>query len=247
MTNRVRRIAGGRVYTVAGGAGKLVPDQIAFDGAGNLYITEPSKNRVWKRAPDWKMTIIAGSPTGTAGYSGDGGPGNAAKLRAPSGVTATPNGYVYIADEGNHRVRRVDPDGRIRHWLGNGADVVVPAVFDGTSAEFALLPRPQGITWVKGHLYVQSGARVISVSPDRLHVTYVGFPGSIGNSGDGKPAGTLASATTCCSRCRALGSSCSTSTQTGCVKSPPRGPPHPDLAGGGQVSWWRLYVMVPLG
>ena len=35
---------------------------------------------------------------------------------------------------------------------------------------------------------MQSGARVISVTPDRLHVTYVGFPGSIGNSGDGLPA-----------------------------------------------------------
>jgi len=55
-----------------------------------------------------------------------------------------PAGKVSIADEGNHRVRRVSAGGTITHWLGNGANVLTPSPFDGMMAELGLLLRPQG-------------------------------------------------------------------------------------------------------
>ena len=51
------------------------------------------------------ITTIAG--TGTAGYSGDGGPSTAAKLNAPSGVAIDPSGNMYIADYNNFRIRKI--------------------------------------------------------------------------------------------------------------------------------------------
>jgi len=189
LTNRVRRITAGRVYTVAGGGPAIVPEQLAFDPAGNLYITEPTKHRVWKRATDGRLTVFAGSPTGAAGFGGDGGPATAALLRAPSGVAADPAGNVYVADRNNHRVRRIDAAGTITTFAGNGADVVIPDMaFDGTEAQFLLLPRPRGIAWGDGRLFVQSAARVVAITPDTLHVTYVGSPARIGDSGDRGPA-----------------------------------------------------------
>lgn len=187
LTHRVRRLSGGKVYTVAGGGTKILPDQLAFDAKLNLYITEPTKHRVWKRTPDGAMTIFAGSATGVAGYRGDGGPATQALLRSPSSVVAGPDGTVYVADRGNHRIRRVDPNGRIRLWAGNGADSVGPWMFDGTSAEFLLFPLPSGLAWANGRLYAGSGNRIVAITPDRNHITYVGFPAMPGDSGDGGP------------------------------------------------------------
>ena len=65
------------------------------------------------------ITTIAGN--GTAGYSGDGGSATSAQLNNASGVCKDISGNIYIADWGNHRVRKVDPAGIITTIAGNGA------------------------------------------------------------------------------------------------------------------------------
>ena len=86
------------------------------------------------------ISTIAGS--GTSGFSGDGGPAISAQLGAPPGVAVDTAGSVYIADESNHRIRRVTAAGVISTMAGTGA-----AAFggDGGSATSAQLNTPGGV------------------------------------------------------------------------------------------------------
>lgn len=68
--------------------------------------------------------------TGSSGFSGDGGPAISARLTRPTSVAIRPDGSIVIADQGNYRVRQVDPQGRVSTIAGNGA-IGVPA--DGSS------------------------------------------------------------------------------------------------------------------
>lgn len=80
---------------------------IAVDSAGNLYLADTSNSRIRKVTADGTITTIAG--TGGLGYSGDGGPANAAKFFFPSGVTVDAAGHIYVSDNQNYRVRLLTP------------------------------------------------------------------------------------------------------------------------------------------
>jgi DNA-binding beta-propeller fold protein YncE len=64
------------------------------------------------------ITTIAG--TGGASFCGDAGPATSACLKFPQGVATDAKGNVYVADTQNHRVRKIDPHGRITTFAGNG-------------------------------------------------------------------------------------------------------------------------------
>ena len=68
--------------------------------------------------PDGTVATVAG--TGTPGYAGDDGPATQALLRRPCDVASDLAGNLYIADSRNHRIRRVDPSGRIAAAAGSG-------------------------------------------------------------------------------------------------------------------------------
>ncbi len=120
--NRIYRVdSGGRVSIVAGAieragfagdggpsaAGRLrLPDGIARVG-GNLYFSDTGNQRVRRvDAVTGVITTVAGD--GTAGYAGDGGPASAARLNKPRGLAADAAGRLYIADQLNQRIRRID-------------------------------------------------------------------------------------------------------------------------------------------
>src|SRR5262249_13941511 len=87
------------------------PAGLAFDAAGNLYISDGNNECVRKFSPaDGKVTtVVASCDQGVngAGFAGDGGPATAARLSAPEGLTVDAAGNLYIADAGNYRVRMV--------------------------------------------------------------------------------------------------------------------------------------------
>ena len=62
------------------------------------------------RKVDGSGTITTVAGTGTAGFSGDGGPATSAELNGPDGVAVDGSGNLYIADSDNHRVRKVEVD-----------------------------------------------------------------------------------------------------------------------------------------
>ena len=118
--NRVRKVdATGRITTVAGTAAAGYagdggdataahlsgPRSVAEADDGGILIADRSNNRIRRIAPDGVIATVAGN--GSSGFAGDGGPATAARLDAPSGVTATGGGGFLVADSNNHRLRRV--------------------------------------------------------------------------------------------------------------------------------------------
>lgn len=99
---------------------------VAVDRNGNLYIADSANNRIRKVTPSGVITTIAGVATitryfaGSGGYSGDGGPASEASLNNPVDVAVDSTGNVYVADQGNNRVRKIGIDGKIWTVAGNG-------------------------------------------------------------------------------------------------------------------------------
>jgi trimeric autotransporter adhesin len=121
----------------AAGAELNVPQGLAVDADGNLYIADSLNHRVRMVSPQGVITTFAG--TGTAGFSGDGGPARLAQMSAPSALTFDSAGNLYIVDSSiafnclsatwvcnampgvtNQRIRKVDKNGIITTVAGNG-------------------------------------------------------------------------------------------------------------------------------
>lgn len=161
------------------------PYQMARDAGGNLYIVDRGAHRVRKVDPAGTITTLAG--TGTAGFGGDGGPATEAQLSAPRGVAVDAQGNVYIADSGNHRVRRVTPDGLISTIAGTGRPEFAG---DGGPAREASLASPQSLAVdAQGNLYIAdvTNRRVRRIGTDGIITTVAGNGGE-GAGGDGGPA-----------------------------------------------------------
>ena len=157
---------GGTIVTVAQ-VGH--PRGLAVLRDGSFLVAEPYLNRVQRVARDGAITTVAG--TGSAGFSGDGGPATAAELDFVHGVAAMPDGGFVLADTLNDCIRRVLPDGRIE------------TVARGVSA-------PRGIaTYPDGRILVADSGdnRVRLVALDGSIETVAGT-GEAGFSGDGGPA-----------------------------------------------------------
>jgi sugar lactone lactonase YvrE len=187
-----------RIETVAGSAnlgdgGPATAAQfgaiqgIALDRWGNLYVADTDRHRVRKINTAGIVSTLAG--TGVPGFSGDGAPAPAAQLNLPYGLAADLAGYVYIADLGNHRIRRVSPDGTITTIAGNGRKASGP---DGGQAVETPLLTPRNVAVdAAGYLYISEfeGHRVRRVAPDGKIWTVAGT-GIAGFRGDGGPAAT---------------------------------------------------------
>ena len=160
-------------------------DGIAIDKRANIYISRHDHNTIDRIDKNGMLTRFAG--TGTAGYSGDGGPALQATLKIPAGLLTDDKGNIYIADRENHVVRKVDPKGIITTIAGNGT-----AGFsgDGGPAVKASFHFPSGLALdSKGNLYIsdRSNNRVRVVTPKGIVNTYAGN-GEEGYGGDSGPA-----------------------------------------------------------
>ncbi len=197
MNNRIRKVTKGVIATIAGngtiafsggngsplGAQLNLPQGVAVDDNGNLYIADSASNRVFK-VSHGVVTTIAGN--GAAGFSGDNGPAANAQLNSPQGVAIDASGNVYITDTMNNRIRKVT-SGVITTVVGNGTPGYSG---DGGPALSAQLDDPQGGLAVDsaGNLYVADtfNGRIREVSNGVI--TTVAGNGRFGSSGDGGPA-----------------------------------------------------------
>jgi len=129
------------------GSGFSSPAAIAIDASGNTYLADTGHNIVLRYNSEGTPTVIAG--TGTAGNSGNGGLATAAVLSAPSAVTVTPDGAIYIADTGNSVVRRIDPVTGVINIAAGGASSTCAAALDafgnGCVGTQANLSSPAGL------------------------------------------------------------------------------------------------------
>jgi sugar lactone lactonase YvrE len=161
------------------------PEGLAVAPDGSLFLSDGFNHAVFRVDPDGSAERIAG--TGAPGFSGDGGPASEAMLFRPADLRLDAKGNLFIADVRNHRVRRVDPSGRIATVAGTGEPGFSP---DGTPAVAAQLDTPWGLGLDReDRLLIGDGAnhRVRRIEPDGRLVTIAGS-GRRGYGGDGGSA-----------------------------------------------------------
>ena len=161
------------------------PRGVVADSAGNVYVADPRDHRVRRIDAEGTITTLAG--TGRAGFSGDGGPADEARLDRPEAVATDGAGNVYVADSANHRVRRIDAEGTITTLAGTG---VRGDGGDGGSATAAQLAYPAGVAVDgAGNVYVADtwNHRVRRIDTEGTITTLAGL-GSPGYGGDAAPA-----------------------------------------------------------
>jgi RHS repeat-associated protein len=161
---------------------------VATDSAGNVYIGDSQNNCVRKlTVATGIITTVAGN--GTRGFSGDGGPATGATLAYPSGLALDSAGNLFIADEDNARIRRVDAStGTITTVAGNGQWAYGG---DGGSATSAELSFPSGVVVdTSGNLYIADyfNQRIRKVTASTGIITTIGGNGTEAASGDGGSA-----------------------------------------------------------
>lgn len=193
------------ITTVAGGgpadganalaANLWQPEQVAIDGAGNMYIAVFHGHRVFRMDASGKLKLVAG--TGAPGFSGDGGPAANATLNSPSGVAIDSKGNLLITDAFNNRIRRVDAaTGIITTVVGNGSTTAADGVA-ATSSGLNLTTQPEDwpppgnvLVDPNDNLFIADtyNSRIRRVDAKTGVITTVAGTGQQGVAGDGGPA-----------------------------------------------------------
>ena len=183
----------GTVTTVAGTAvggssgndgpaslAQVNPTQVVIGPGGDLYFDDTNSYRTI--GPPGIIHAFAG--TGTAGFSGDGGPAVDGTFGEDvDGISADTYGNVYLGDPGNHRIRKVDPAGIITTIAGTGES---GSTGDGGPATQAAIDTPKAIAVdAIGDIYFSDDGSnsVRRIDPTGIITTIAGT-GAAGFSGD---------------------------------------------------------------
>jgi sugar lactone lactonase YvrE len=155
-----------------------LPDDVAVDRTGNLYVADTDNHTVRKITPDGTVTTLAG----LAGVSGTtDGLGSAARFYWPAGIAVDSYGNVYVADTYNQTIRKITPGGLVTTLAGiAGSNGNIDGI--GTAAAFNY---PSGVAVDgAGNLYVSEiyNFDVCKITPAGAVTTLAGMAGAGGNS-----------------------------------------------------------------
>ncbi len=169
----INTFAGSAAYTTSGDGGPAIdagiywPRGIAFDHKGNMYFVD--NNTVRKVDAAGIVTTIAGD--GIPGFSGDSSLAVAAKLNDPQGMAIDKAGNLYIAEQNNHVVRKVDTNGIITTFAGNYYYSGGYGAYWGP-ADSAGLAWPTGLAFdTSGNLYIADMAgniNIVNIATDSI-------------------------------------------------------------------------------
>jgi sugar lactone lactonase YvrE len=166
------------------GAAFTGPTGVAIDAQGFVYVAENGGHRIRKIAPDGTTSLLAGN-----GDAGDAeGQGVAAAFNYPIGVAVDTNGFVYVGDQSNHKIRKIAPDGTTTTLAGDGDAGYLDGM--GSTAQFSA---PGGVAVdPQGNVYVADtfNFRIRKVAPDGTTSTLAGNGDAGYVDGTGGPAGT---------------------------------------------------------
>ncbi len=193
-------LAAGEITTVIGGdrasgdgdlaiqASLNSPNAIVFDKAGNLLIADTNNHRIRKiDLVTGKITTIAGN--GKPGFTGDGEPAITAGLNFPTAIALGERDSLFIADSGNNRIRRVDPDSSVITTVAGNGDTNQDR--DGVLATETTLTSPFALAIDKaGNLYTLQAKsfRIRYIDANSRTITTVAGNGQPGVSKDGEKA-----------------------------------------------------------
>jgi uncharacterized protein (TIGR03437 family) len=193
LNNQATIVAGSTTGSFAGDNGAADaarlngPAAAVYDANGNLFLADERNHRVRRVSLTGTITTIAG--TGSAGYSGDGGPAIQARLNSPRGLAFDRFGNLLIADSANHVVRRVAVNGVMTTFAGNNFNGFRG---DGGPATTAMLDTPSAVLADPNtnDVYIADtrNHRVRRVSSSGLISTYAGSAAGAGFTGDGNMA-----------------------------------------------------------
>jgi hypothetical protein len=194
--NRLRQIApSGVVTTLAGDHGGFADGtgsaamfatcaMIGTDAAGNIYVGDSQNSRVRKVTPTGVVTTFAGS--GDFGFVD--ATGTAAQFASPQGVALDGEGYLYVADKNNYRIRKISPTGEVTTFAGSGSSAYADGT--GTGASFE---EPTGVAVDEaGMIYVSDAGRIRKITPDGVVTTLAGSTASPAEKGDVDGTGATA-------------------------------------------------------
>ncbi|HYL35778.1 MAG TPA: hypothetical protein VEV17_07695 [Bryobacteraceae bacterium] len=193
---RVRRVADGIITTIGGGGpvdqeigvatavNLSAMSWLAMDQQGHLLFAETARRRVRSVGlADGGISVVAGAPWTDA--PGDNGPAKMGGLLDPVGVAVDANGNVYVSDQVDNRVRRIDGSGTITTLTGNGS---FSTTGDGGPGIQASVAQPRSLAVDSGgDVYVATASRVRRITAAGTISTYAGG-NSNGFGGDNGPA-----------------------------------------------------------
>ncbi len=193
--NRIRKVDTSGVITTFASTGISSPRGLAVDSDDKVYVAQ--NHRILKidgSTTPPTITTVAG--TGSSGFSGDGGAATSAQLDEPFGVAIDSDGDIYIADAGNHRVRKVDVSAdppTISTFAGSGSHTSGGFSGDGGAATAAQLRSPYDVAIDSdGDVYIacyfNHRIRKIDVSADPPTISTFAGTGVRSFGGDGGPA-----------------------------------------------------------
>jgi sugar lactone lactonase YvrE len=155
-----------------------LPNSLAADSAGNVYVADTANNTIRKIDPDGVVTTIAGLP---GSHGSEDGPGTSARFWAPFGIAVDGAGNVYVADTGNNTIRKISPDGIVSTIAGSAGH---PGSADGLAAG-ARFRNPWGVAVdTNGNVYVadMSNDTIRKIHTDGQVVTVAGQAGTTGSA-----------------------------------------------------------------
>ena len=196
QSDRLRVVAGIGEQGYSGDGGLATkarlnePYEVRFDAYGNMYFVE-MMNHIVRRVDAQTGIIQTIAGRGEPGADGDHGPAAQARLNRPHSIALDNQGFLYIADIGNHRIRRVDlTQGTITSIAGTG-EKRLPQPGQPLQDQPVLGPRALFIRGRTMWVALREGHSVWRVNLDRPVWQHVAGTGAKGYSGDGGPA-TLA-------------------------------------------------------
>jgi len=189
--NRVRKVNTSGVITTLAGAGGLgtpgfsgdggpataaklqSPDGVALDAQGNVYIADTGNGRIRKVDLNGVITTVAGRGNSVSS-TGDNGPALNAQFNTPTDVAVDPAGNIYIADFGNHAIRKVDKNGTITTILRGGFGVCPTSPVPAAAADIGFAVSIA--TDANGNLFIASENMgcVLMMEPNGIVSTFAG-------------------------------------------------------------------------
>jgi sugar lactone lactonase YvrE len=175
----VSTLAGSGSQGFANGIGTAAsfsfPSEIAVDGLGNVYVADQDNFRIRKITPAGVVSTFAGSSV--AGFAN--GTGTAASFSPLTGLALDVSGNVYVADYGNHSIRKITPAGVVSTLAGSGSQ----GSSDGTGTAASFNYPTRVVVDGSGNVYVadRTNNLIRKITPTGVVITLAGS-GSVGSA-----------------------------------------------------------------